>query len=113
MARGMDLPSVAAVINYDVPAFAKTHVHRCGRTARAGRTGTAINVLKGGQIAKFRKMRQLIHGGSVQTTGIKKDLIKSVVLTYKKCIHALKKVMEDEQNEELGASDTLDVSMYL
>lgn len=113
MARGVDLPCVAAVINYDVPAYAKTHVHRCGRTARAGRKGTAINVLKGGQIAKFRKMRQLIHGGAVETTGIKKDLVKSIVPSYKKCIKALRKVMEDEQNEELCASDTLKVSMYL
>ncbi|KAL7514798.1 hypothetical protein ACHAXN_012119 [Cyclotella atomus] len=113
MARGMDLPSVAAVINYDVPAFAKTHVHRCGRTARAGKHGVAINVLKGGQTAKFRRMRKLIHGGSVETTGIKKDLVKSVVPMYKKCILALKKIMEDEQNEELGSSENLNVSRYL
>jgi ATP-dependent RNA helicase DDX51/DBP6 len=113
MARGMDLPSVTAVINYDVPAYAKTHVHRCGRTARAGKQGVAINVLKGGQIAKFRRMRKLIHGGSVETTGIKKDLVKSVVPMYKKCIIALKRIMEDEQNEELGPSDSLNVSLYL
>ena len=113
MARGMDLPSVAAVINYDVPAYAKTYVHRCGRTARAGRKGEAINVLKGGQIAKFRKMRQLIHGGSVDTVGIKKDTIKSVIPTYKRCVQALRKVIDDEQNEDLGASDKLNVAMYL
>jgi ATP-dependent RNA helicase DDX51/DBP6 len=112
MSRGMDLPFVAAVINYDVPAFAKTYIHRCGRTARAGRKGIAINVLKGGQVAKFRKMRQLIVGGEVETVGIKKDLIKSVVPTYKKCVHALKRVLEEESNEEIGTSDKLDVSLY-
>ena len=113
MARGMDLPSVAAVINYDVPAYAKTYVHRCGRTARAGRKGEAINVLKGGQIAKFRKMRQLIHGGSVDTVGIKKDTIKSVIPTYKRCVNALRKVIDDEKNDDLDASDKLDVAEYL
>ena len=35
MARGMDIPAIVSVINYDIPGFAKTYVHRCGRTARA------------------------------------------------------------------------------
>ena len=39
MTRGMDLPSVAAVVNYDTPVYPKTYVHRAGRTARAGRAG--------------------------------------------------------------------------
>lgn len=34
--RGMDLPGVAAVVNYDAPVYIKTYVHRAGRTARAG-----------------------------------------------------------------------------
>lgn len=91
MSRGMDLPSVSLVVNYDVPAFAKTYVHRCGRTARAGRRGKAISVLKGGQVCKFRKMRSLIDGGSVLTEGVKRDLIKGVLPTYKACLVALKR----------------------
>ena len=39
MTRGMDLPAVAAVVNYDAPVYPKTYVHRAGRTARAGRAG--------------------------------------------------------------------------
>ena len=52
MSRGMDIQSVSAVINYDVPSYAKTYVHRCGRTARAGRKGRAITMLKDGQVSK-------------------------------------------------------------
>ncbi len=37
--RGIDLPDVAAVVNYDAPAHAKLYVHRAGRTARAGKPG--------------------------------------------------------------------------
>ena len=39
MTRGMDLPSGAAVVNYDAPVYPKTYVLRAGRTARAGRAG--------------------------------------------------------------------------
>ena len=41
-ARGLDLPDVSHVINFDVPEDVETYVHRIGRTARAGRPGTAI-----------------------------------------------------------------------
>ena len=41
-ARGLDIPSVSHVINYDVPTHPEDYVHRIGRTGRAGRTGTAI-----------------------------------------------------------------------
>jgi ATP-dependent RNA helicase DeaD len=41
-ARGLDLPEVSHVINFDVPEDVETYVHRIGRTARAGRPGTAI-----------------------------------------------------------------------
>jgi ATP-dependent RNA helicase RhlE len=41
-ARGIDVEDVAFVINYDIPATADDYVHRIGRTARAGRKGTAI-----------------------------------------------------------------------
>jgi len=41
-ARGLDIESLAMVINYDVPTEAENYVHRIGRTARAGKTGKAI-----------------------------------------------------------------------
>ena len=40
--RGLDIPSINAVLNYDVPSNPKDYVHRVGRTARAGKTGSAI-----------------------------------------------------------------------
>lgn len=41
-ARGLDIPDVSHVFNYDVPVHAEDYVHRIGRTGRAGRLGTAI-----------------------------------------------------------------------
>ncbi|KPQ17118.1 MAG: Superfamily II DNA and RNA helicase [Rhodobacteraceae bacterium HLUCCO18] len=43
-ARGLDIPSVSHVFNYDVPSHAEDYVHRIGRTGRAGRKGVAISL---------------------------------------------------------------------
>jgi superfamily II DNA/RNA helicase len=43
-ARGLDVPSVSHVFNYDVPSHAEDYVHRIGRTGRAGRDGKAVMI---------------------------------------------------------------------
>jgi superfamily II DNA/RNA helicase len=43
-ARGLDIPNVSHVINFDVPSHSEDYVHRIGRTGRAGRSGTAITL---------------------------------------------------------------------
>ncbi len=43
-ARGLDVPAVSHVINYDVPGHPEDYVHRIGRTGRAGRAGKAITI---------------------------------------------------------------------
>jgi len=43
-ARGLDIPNVSHVINYDLPGHAEDYVHRIGRTGRAGRKGVAISI---------------------------------------------------------------------
>ena len=44
-ARGLDIPDVSHVYNFDVPIHAEDYVHRIGRTGRAGRSGTAITLV--------------------------------------------------------------------
>ncbi|MDO9445147.1 MAG: C-terminal helicase domain-containing protein, partial [Dehalococcoidia bacterium] len=41
-ARGLDIPEITHVVNYDVPQNPEEYVHRIGRTGRAGREGKAI-----------------------------------------------------------------------
>ena len=56
MARGLDLKSVKCVINYDMPMFAATYVHRVGRTARAGQNGLALTILPASQTRSFKNL---------------------------------------------------------
>ncbi|MHA1528305.1 MAG: DEAD/DEAH box helicase, partial [Alphaproteobacteria bacterium] len=43
-ARGLDIPNVSHIFNYDVPIHAEDYIHRIGRTGRAGREGTALTI---------------------------------------------------------------------
>jgi superfamily II DNA/RNA helicase len=47
-ARGIDVPGISHVINFDAPRDAEDYVHRIGRTGRAGRTGVAVTLLAHG-----------------------------------------------------------------
>ena len=55
-ARGIDVPDVARVINYDAPEDRESYVHRVGRTGRAGRTGTGISFVLSDQTEEMRRI---------------------------------------------------------
>jgi superfamily II DNA/RNA helicase len=44
-ARGIDVPGINLVVNYDAPRMAEDYLHRIGRTGRAGRAGVAVTFL--------------------------------------------------------------------
>ncbi|KUJ80740.1 DEAD/DEAH box helicase [Ruegeria marisrubri] len=59
-ARGIDIPGVAYVINYDLPNVPDNYVHRIGRTARAGREGEAIAFCASDEFDLLRQIQKLM-----------------------------------------------------
>jgi len=59
-ARGIDIPGVAYVVNYDLPEVAENYVHRIGRTARAGREGEAIALCTPEEAGLLRQIEKLL-----------------------------------------------------
>ena len=57
-ARGIDLPNVSHVINYDMPYGADVYVHRIGRTGRAGNRGCAISLVEAHDMAMVAKIER-------------------------------------------------------
>lgn len=59
-ARGIDVDNLTHVVNYSLPDNAETYTHRIGRTARAGRTGTAISFVSRSDIRKLFAIERLL-----------------------------------------------------
>jgi len=70
-ARGIDVPEVALVINYDVPNQDMVYFHRIGRTARAGGKGRAITLVSYSSVGDFRAIARQTK---VQMTDLNKEL---------------------------------------
>jgi ATP-dependent RNA helicase DeaD len=56
--RGLDIPDVSHVVNYDLPEDAETYVHRIGRTARAGKEGVAATLVGEAEVREFDKIQR-------------------------------------------------------
>ncbi|MCK5749000.1 MAG: DEAD/DEAH box helicase, partial [Oricola sp.] len=59
-ARGLDIPDVSHVFNFDVPIHAEDYVHRIGRTGRAGREGAAFTLVSKPEIKHLEAIEKLI-----------------------------------------------------
>jgi ATP-dependent RNA helicase RhlE len=68
-ARGIDVVGISHVINYDLPNDPESYVHRIGRTARAGRAGTAISFCSADELPFLRSIEKLIRRDIVVTPG--------------------------------------------
>jgi ATP-dependent RNA helicase RhlE len=60
-ARGIDVPGISHVVNYELPDEAESYVHRIGRTGRNGADGIAITLCDPGENAKLRQVEKIIR----------------------------------------------------
>ncbi len=69
VARGIDVPGVTHVINYDLPDEAESYVHRVGRTGRNGAEGIAITLCAPDEIKKLRAVEKITRSSLLAPTG--------------------------------------------
>ncbi|XP_050944493.1 DEAD-box ATP-dependent RNA helicase 1 isoform X2 [Cucumis melo] len=82
MTRGMDVEGVKNVINYDMPAFIKTYIHRAGRTARAGQSGRCFTLLRKDEVKRFKKLLQKADNDSCPVHSLPSSSIEFLQPTY-------------------------------
>lgn len=68
-ARGLDIPHIEHVINYDLPQCPEDYIHRIGRTARAGAKGSALCFISPADGGKWKAIQRLLNPGAANDEG--------------------------------------------
>lgn len=68
-ARGLDIPHIEHVINYDLPQCPEDYIHRIGRTARAGAEGASVCLITPADGIKWRAITRLMNPGAAPESG--------------------------------------------
>lgn len=82
-ARGIDIPTVGLVINYELPNVPENYVHRIGRTARAGRSGIAVTLCAADESKQLRDIEKLIKA-RIDVDGDRPDHVTAPGKTVKR-----------------------------
>ena len=106
--RGLDIPAVDVVINYDVPVQSKNYIHRVGRTARAGRAGRAVTIVTQYDVVLFQRVEALL-GKKIEQFAIDKEStmqeherVCEVLRSVNKDLKEMEKASDDERLDEEG-----------
>ncbi|PAV84419.1 hypothetical protein WR25_20006 [Diploscapter pachys] len=95
--RGLDIPHVDMVVNYDVPGQAKDYIHRVGRTARAGRAGLAITFVTQYDAILYQKIEAHI-GKKLAAYECEENLVMKFVERTQEAIEAAKEEIKETEN---------------
>ena len=93
--RGLDIPSVDLVINFDIPVNPKDYVHRVGRTARAGRAGNAVTLVTQYDVETFKRIEELVGKQFDPYEAEEKE-----VLTMLSQVETAEKLAQDQMRDE-------------
>ncbi len=89
-ARGIDVPNLSAVVQYDAPAHLKTYVHRVGRTARAGAKGVSYTLLRAQQVHHFKGMMKRIDNDRVRQETVVDATLALLVPRYQAALQQVR-----------------------
>ncbi len=98
-ARGIDIPDVDQVVNYDLPEVAENYVHRVGRTGRADKKGLAVSFCSPEEKPILDEIESFL-GKPVTVLSIGKYDYKDTLLTQSESTDKLKTVMEEIEKAE-------------
>lgn len=99
-ARGIDIPDVGAVVNYDLPEEPENYVHRVGRTGRGTEKGVAISFCSEEETALLEAIEEYT-GSKISTYDLSKNEYKAIVEDSDDGTNNWKQLIEDE-NKRLG-----------
>jgi len=116
VARGLDIPRIDLVINYDLPGENEAYVHRIGRTGRAGRAGTSIAFVRPREMYSLRHYERLTNGTiaeynlpNIQEIGksrIEKTRVELASFVESKDLTSMREIIESMAAEsELSMTD--------
>jgi ATP-dependent RNA helicase DeaD len=99
-ARGLDVPHIELVINYDLPQSPEDYIHRVGRTARAGAEGTAINLVTPADHSKWNAIERMMRGQQGTGPSDKKSGARSGPQSGKKSFKRPDRKTDDRRFDE-------------
>eukprot|EP00371_Babesia_bovis_P000424 XP_001609071.1 DEAD/DEAH box helicase and helicase conserved C-terminal domain containing protein [Babesia bovis T2Bo] len=100
--RGLDLPMVELVINFDIPECSKDYIHRVGRTARAGRSGLALTVVTQYDVELFQRIELALNKKLEEFTDLDED---TALAKHALCAESLRRVQSEKLNHK-GRTNT-------
>ncbi|KAG4382600.1 hypothetical protein GLYMA_14G114900v4 [Glycine max] len=106
MTRVMDVEGLRNVINYDVPKYTKTYVHRPGRTARAGQTGCCFTLMSKDEVGGFEKLMKKAEASDCLQHTVPSSLIEALHSTYSSALTKLKeKILEARRKPRISLAN--------